>query len=247
VRFLPWDGCVNVRDLGGLPTEHGTTTRTGRVVRADDIGALSASGWRALADYGVRTAIDLRFPQERTPHPPHAVPIDVAEIPLFGRIDRATAQRIDALVLDAADAAEAIRLMYVEALEVHATRIAEAVDTVARSLDHGAVLVHCAIGKDRTGIVSAFLLRLAGVSVDDVADDYALSHDRIAGLVAPWIDEAETDEQRRFRERMCSAPRAGMHGMLQALEGRFGGAERYLRDAGVTGERITGLRVALQG
>lgn len=245
MRHLAWEGCVNVRDLGGLPTEHGTVTRAGRVVRADAIAALSEAGWRALADYGVRTAIDLRFPQERTPHPPHALPIDVSEIPLFGRIDRAEAERIDALVRDAEDAAEAIRLMYVDALDVHATRIAEAIDTVGRSLERGAVLVHCAIGKDRTGIVSAFLLRLAGVSVDVVADDYALSHDRIEPLVAQWIDEAESEEQRVFRERMCSAPRAGMHGTLEALERHHGGAERYLRDAGVSARRIAQLRGAL--
>lgn len=247
MRILAWDGCVNVRDLGGLATEDGDQTRFGRVVRADDIAALSETGWRALAAYGVRTAVDLRFPQERTPHPPHATEIAIREIPLFGRIDRESSARIDALVLEAGDAAEALRLLYVDALEKHAERIVGAMRAIGAAMEDGAVLVHCAIGKDRTGIVSALLLRLARVSVTAVAEDYALSHDNVAELVASWIAEAPDDGQRTFRERMCAAPRAGMHGMLVELEERHGGVERYLADAGLDRPLIGALGALLRG
>lgn len=245
MRHLDWDGCVNVRDLGGLPTEHGSATRAGLVVRADDIAALSAGGWQTLADYGVRTAIDLRFPQERTPHPEHAIELPVHEIPLFGRLDRGTTARLDAMVLAATDEGEAIRLLYVDALEAHAERIAEAVTAVAAALDRGAVVIHCAIGKDRTGIVSALLLRVADVPVDAVADDYAISHDRVRPLVTRWIEEADAGDERTLRSRVCSAPRTGMHGMLRELDERHGGAERYLLDAGVAADAVTSLRARL--
>lgn len=246
MRALGWDGCVNVRDLGGLPTADGRQTRIGLIVRADDIGALSPVGWQALRDYGVRTAVDLRFPQERSPRPDYATGIGIREIPLFGRIDRAASARIDALVLAAQDAAEALQVLYVDALETHATRIAEATGAVAAGLDDGAVLVHCAIGKDRTGIVSALVLRLAGVSVDDVADDYALSHDNVAPLVSEWIAEAADPDQELFRSRMCAAPRAGMRGMLEVLEERYGGAEAYLVEAGTDRSAIEGIRRRLR-
>jgi protein-tyrosine phosphatase len=236
---------VNVRDLGGLPTDGGGVTRTGVVVRSDDIAALSPSGWQALADYGVRTAVDLRFPQERTAHPPHASPIAVVEIPLFGRIDRAVSETLDRMVADADDAGAAIRLMYVNALEVHMTRIGRAVDAVAAGSAAGAVLVHCAIGKDRTGIVSALLLRLGGVSIDDVADDYALSHERVSPLVDEWIRSGEGEAQQEVRRRFCSAPREGMIGMLEALEERHGGAAQFLHEAGVGERRLDEIRSRL--
>jgi hypothetical protein len=65
-RVLAWDGCVDVRDLGGLPLQGGGETRFDVVVRADSIRGLTASGWQALLDYGVASAIDLR----RTSSPP---------------------------------------------------------------------------------------------------------------------------------------------------------------------------------
>ena len=59
-RNLVWEGCFNVRDLGGLPTVDGHVTRTGAVVRADSINTLSRTGWAALQAHGVRTVINLR-------------------------------------------------------------------------------------------------------------------------------------------------------------------------------------------
>jgi protein tyrosine/serine phosphatase len=245
MRHLTWDGCVNVRDLGGLETEEGAVTRRGWVVRADNIAELTPEGWHALDAHGVRTAIDLRFDTERTPHPSHARPIGVVHIPLFGRLDRRATERVDRMVLEAPDAGSAIRRMYEDALVTHRERIGQALHAVATALDGGAVVVHCAIGKDRTGIVSALLLRLAGVSIADVADDYALSHDRVRPLVDPWIAEAATAEERALRTRFCSAPRDGMHGMLEALEERHGGAVRFLRSAGLDEARLAGLRERL--
>jgi hypothetical protein len=64
-RVLAWDGCINVRDLGGLPTEDGRETRFGIVVRADAIRGLTDKGLKALADYGVRLAFGWPRPTPR--------------------------------------------------------------------------------------------------------------------------------------------------------------------------------------
>jgi protein-tyrosine phosphatase len=190
--------------------------------------------------------LDLRFAEERTAHPPHATDVEVAHVPLFGRIDRGETQRIDGLIIAATDAATALRVMYVNALEIHPERIAAALEVVASGSERGGVLVHCAIGKDRTGIVSAFLLRLAGVDSDTVAGDYALSHDRIGPLIDGWIDEARGDDERERRRRLSSAPRGAMVGLLDDLEARFGGPAEYLRDAGLPGSTIDRLSALLQ-
>ncbi|MEX0673173.1 MAG: tyrosine-protein phosphatase, partial [Gaiellaceae bacterium] len=68
-RELVWDGCVNVRDLGGLPTGDGRTTLFERVVRADSVRQLTEAGWQALAEYGVRRIVDLRWHDELAQDP----------------------------------------------------------------------------------------------------------------------------------------------------------------------------------
>ena len=73
-----------MRDLGGLPLEGGGETRFGVAVRADSIRSLTDAGWRALADYGVRLAIDLRGDDELALDPSRDVPIEVAREPVPG-------------------------------------------------------------------------------------------------------------------------------------------------------------------
>jgi len=63
-RHLVWDGCFNVRDLGGHRTGDGRTTHFGAVVRSDAPDRLSDAGWAALESHGVRTIVDLRDPSE---------------------------------------------------------------------------------------------------------------------------------------------------------------------------------------
>ena len=66
-RHLDWDGCFNVRDLGGLPIADGRAVRRGALVRADKVSGLSAAGWSTLVEHGVRTIVDLRDPSEYQP------------------------------------------------------------------------------------------------------------------------------------------------------------------------------------
>jgi len=61
---LNFPDLLNVRDLGGYPTTDGAYTRSRSLLRADDLVQLRAAGLRALADYGVRTVLDLRWPQD---------------------------------------------------------------------------------------------------------------------------------------------------------------------------------------
>ena len=83
-RQLTWDGCVNVRDLGGMPTEDGSETRYGAVVRADNLSTLSEQGRRELLAYGVKRVIDLRWMNERNEDPQVDLGVEVLHLPLFG-------------------------------------------------------------------------------------------------------------------------------------------------------------------
>jgi protein-tyrosine phosphatase len=243
-RALSWEGCVNVRDLGGLPVEGGGTTRFGRVIRADNVHRLSPRGWEDLRAYGVRRIVDLRFVRERDDEQPPPSGLEVFPISLFGDHDPAEAEREEAVLREATDEVSAIELFYTSTLQGRRPQVAAALEAVAQARE-GAVVVHCFVGKDRTGIVSALLLRLAGVSAETVAADYALSGPVVGPLVDDWIAAAEDEQERAFRRRVTAAPAEALLRVLRWIETEWGGEERYVREAGVSAGDVTRLRARL--
>jgi hypothetical protein len=219
---------VNVRDLGGLPTEDGQVTRFGQVVRADEIPRLTAAGWRAAWEYGVRLAIDLRGPGDETERPPQDVPIRVVRIP------------IDPRAVPAAFRWDSMTAAYRSLLEAYPSAFARAVETIGRERDP--VVVHCAGGRDRTGLAVALLLSLAGVSPNTIADDHAVSDESWAPYHAAWFDRAEDDEERARRERIAVPAGGAMLEVLEEVERRYGGAETYLLGGGATPEALAAAR-----
>ena len=243
-RRLLWDGCLNVRDLGGHPTEDGGDTRFGRVVRADSVRKLSEEGWRAAVDYGVRTVLDLRFDREREADPPRELPLDVVHLSLFGDFDEGWWDALDARAAAAGDPVAATRLVYSESLDRHRAELAAAVTTVADA-PPGAVLVHCVGGKDRTGLVVALLLRLAGVPVTDIARDYALSAEYLAPRHERWLAQAADDAERERLRRIAATPAEAMAAVVEELEARHGDVGGYLRAGGAPDEALERVRARL--
>ena len=243
-RTLLWDGCVNVRDLGGHPIEDGRATRFGAVVRADSVRGLSDAGWEALVGYGVRRIIDLRWQEELAEDPPHELPVDVVHVPLFG--ERNESRDIDRLLEGLLDPAGRRGTFYLECLRRYPDNFARAITAVGRAPE-GAVVVHCAGGVDRTGLVSALLLSLAGVGPEYIAADYAASEANWAERTAVWIDDADTDEEREFRRFLSRMPPEAMLQVLETLEREHGGVAAYLRYAGADPEDLEAARTRLRG
>lgn len=231
-RTLSWDGCVNVRDLGGHPTEDGRTTRFGAVVRADSIRHLSDAGWEALLGYGVSRIVDLRLYSELAVDPPRELAVEVVHVPLMPELDHEEWSEIDAVGDAAPDAATATRVVYLEFLERFRARFGEAVAAVAEA-PPGTVVVHCFGGKDRTGLVVALLLRLAGVGRETIGTDYAVSGVNLRELTDAWIADADEELERERRTRIGEAPAAAMVAVLEELERRYGSVRGYLAGADV--------------
>jgi protein-tyrosine phosphatase len=245
-RALAWDGCLNVRDLGGLPTEDGGRIAPGALVRGDNARRLSDEAWRAVIEHGVRTVVDLRFPEELAADPPRDLPVNAVHVSVLGRADPQYAEELDAWLAGLPDEVAHTREAYLEFLERNRQAFARAVSAVATA-PPGGVLVHCMEGKDRTGLVVALLLRLAGVPPDEIAADYALSAERLTPVFAPWLDEATDDAQRERRRRIASTPAAAMVEVLEELDQRYGGVEGYLRaPGGVSEEELRAARTRLR-
>lgn len=248
-RTLVWDGCVNVRDLGGIPTEDGGATRTGSVIRSDNIGGLTPDGWRALARHGVVRIVDLRWPEERAQDPPRdlAGAVEVVHVSVLGpSIDDSSAffRELDAHVDTVEDAADHYAYSYVEFLERNRARFAAALAAVADA--PGPVVIHCMGGKDRTGLVAGLLLRLAGVSLEEIGLDYSLSGPNLAGTLGAWLESAPNAAERARRVKLSSTPAAAMVRVIAAIEERHGSVAGYLEAGGLAPDQISRLRDRLR-
>jgi protein-tyrosine phosphatase len=244
-RDLIWDGLLNVRDLGGHPTEDGGETRFGEIVRADTVRRLSDEGWQALLDYGIRTIVDLRTDQELEADPPAELPVTVVHVP-FLTDDQDVFAEVEKAASKAPDYVTATRDVYLIFLERFRENVAAAVTAVADAPE-GGVVVHCMGGKDRTGLTTAFLLRMAGVPIEEIAADYALSEERLRPRHDKWLAEAETEAERERLRRIAATPAKSMVGVLEEIERRYGSVEAYLRAGGAPediGERV---RARLRG
>jgi protein tyrosine/serine phosphatase len=240
-RELAWEGCLNVRDLGGHRTADGGTTRYGAVVRADSIRQLTAAGWAAAVDYGVTTVVDLRGHDELETDPPGEPPVDVVHVPFFDR-DPDVAAEVEAVAEAAPDNATATREVYLVFLEHFRENVAAAIAAVARAPE-GGVVIHCVGGKDRTGLVTALLLHLAGVDDEQIGADYALSEERLRPRHDLWLVGAETEAERERLRRIAATPAVAVTGVLQELARRHGSVEQYLGAGGLGDED---LRLARQ-
>ncbi len=243
-RELAWEGCLNVRDLGGHRTEDGAETRYGAIVRADSVRQLTDAGWAAAVSYGVTSLVDLRTDAELEADPPVELPIDVAHVSFFDD-DREVFTEVEAVSTAAPDPATATREVYLVFLERFRANVAAAMSAVARAPD-GAVVVHCLGGKDRTGLLTALLLHVAGVGDEEIAADYALSEVRLQPRHDLWLAEAGSEAERERIRRIAATPAESIVGVLHALRERYGSVESYLRAGGLDDADLQRVRARLR-
>jgi hypothetical protein len=213
-RILRWDGCVNVRDLGGLPLEGGGETAYRVVVRADWLPGLSEEGRRALVDYGVSLVVDLRPDQERANDGSDPLPVPVAR------------QVVDPRPLPPAWDWPSMREAYLALADQYRAELAQALTLLGDAEPPAAI--HCAGGRDRTGIVCGMALWLAGVERDAIAADHALSDENLAPQNAGWLAAASDEQERERRRRILQPPGRTLVEVLEEIEEQDGIRERLL-------------------
>lgn len=241
-RHLSWDACRNVRDVGGYETDDGGRTRWRALLRSDNLCRLTPEGRDALVEYGVRTIIDLRSPSELAAevHPfalptPHG-PITYLNLPF---VDESVVA-----ATSAAEAAETSAESYCVLLEWFKPQLKTILSYIAEAAP-GGVLVHCHAGKDRTGIIVALLLTLAGVPRETIAADYALSDSYLQPLYAEILDAVPEDQREALAHRLSARPET-MREVLSYLDRTYGGVREYLLACGVSESNVSRLRERLR-
>lgn len=237
-RRIDVPGAYNVRDLGGHPTTEGRTTKWGRFVRADRLSGLPAESQVTLAEYGIRTVIDLRT----------AVETELWPCSLEGRPE-VSYHHYDLQGdppppgFDLGDRDRPLSDSYLALLDARRSPIRDVLTALARG-DGSPAVFFCAGGTDRTGTITALLLGIVGVPDEAIAQDYSLS---AQGLVDSFVAEGaprwmDPEDLPSGRALATLARPETMLEMLQRVRQNFGGVEPYFRTIGVTDEQIDNLR-----
>jgi protein-tyrosine phosphatase len=254
---MPWvelDGAVNVRDVGGLPTTDGAQTVLNRLLRGDNLQGLSAADIEKLTQkHGLTTVVDLRSEFERAsegPAPLNGVPVvrhlHYSIVPEVGGSGEVVAAAL--LARREADTrrypADRWCGHYLGYLEERPEQVTGAVQSIARS--EGAVLVHCAAGKDRTGIIVALALAAVGVTPEAIVADYAATGERAEAIFRRLLASPtyHHDVSRMTVEEQMPKPET-MDAFLGQLDKRYGGAASWLASHGFTDEDQALLRARL--
>lgn len=230
-RDLTWEGCFNVRDLGGLRTRNRGRTRRGAIVRADGLSRLTHRGWAALDGHGIRTVIDLRNDDE--------VDLDVAprperlhtvRIPLDDIGDREFWEHIWTNELDGSP------LYFRLFLKRKPQQCVAAVKAIAHA-PPGGVVFHCGRGRDRTGLIALVVLDLVGVPADEIVADYGLSTERVRLLDAALGENDQGAEIAEILKRKNTSPETLILDLLGSGE-----IEEQLRIGGLAQDDVEALR-----
>ena len=253
-NWIDLDGVANMRDLGGMVTAGGDTVRPRRILRSDNLQDLTPPDVRTLVDdLGVSDVVDLRTHVEVAKEgdgPLRALPsvrhhhltlyredtsesgIPAAERALPWETDERRAREEDernGLHRHSHD--EFWSEHYLSYLASRPDSIVAALRTIA--LSEGAVIVHCAAGKDRTGTVVGLALKVVGVPDALVIADYAASAERVAAIMTRLRAKTAYAENLKDKTVAQQSPTTDtMQMLLGTLDQRHGGVLGWLHEQG---------------
>lgn len=230
------DHLVNGRDLGGLRTTNGAFTRRGLLYRTDapypdDAVPRWAPSWPA------QIVVDLRSTGEngRSEHP-LAAAADVLHLPLLRQASVVTGSDPVPVV----GPQESLLEIYERILTHHPDRLAQIVQIAAEG--SGPLLIHCAAGKDRTGVAIALLLLAADVEPADIISDYVQSEANMSALLQRLEHLGVRRPGASLSKRLLRSPREAIELAIDHFMSTPGGVAGWLERNGTSGRQAAAWR-----
>ncbi|WP_353355404.1 tyrosine-protein phosphatase [Intrasporangium sp. DVR] len=267
-HWIDLPGVVNMRDVGGLPTESGDVVRFRRLLRSDNLQDLPAASVAALLEeFRLSDVIDLRTHVEVAKEgdgPLRATAVRHHHHSLYREDSDESgipaAERALPWEKDEAEAGvdrerrnghhpsheEFWSEHYLSYLSARPDSVLAALHAVAAS--EGAAIVHCAAGKDRTGTIVGLALKIVGVPDELVIADFAASAQKVAAILERLrARPAYADNLRHKTVAQQSPTTDTMRMLLGALQARHGGVHGWLASQGWTATDTERMRRKLLG
>lgn len=231
---LPIETIENCRELGGYLTETGQPTKWHSFLRSSEMNKITNEDIDFLREYGVKTVIDLRRKDEieKSKNPLsemddfdyHNISFHAGNV---GDITKYAATKENFTMGD----------FYVDLLKQH--HIVKDLFQTIYFAKEGAILFHCRVGKDRTGVLAMLLLGLAGVSKKDIVSNYEVSFTNLESLheAVEKFDHISSDYFLSRRENIIKA----YHYVID----HYGTFENYLKTVGINEEMLDGIKARL--
>ena len=236
---LGLEGAPNFRDLGGYETEDGRSVKWGLFFRSDNLHELTDADLAILASLGIRLVCDFRSPAEREEEPdrlPETNPPRVAELAIWDPSfsPESFREKLGSGEFEGVDLGEFL----VEGNRLFATQFyplyAEMFERITQR-ENLPVVVHCTAGKDRAGFAAALILRVLGVPMEAVYEDYLLTNVYTAEKVERMLQmaqvaslfQADTEQLRSI----MGAERRFLEAAFDEIDKRYGSFEQYRREA----------------
>ena len=266
--WIELEGLANLRDVGGMPTTDGGEITAGRLLRSDNLQALTSADIDRLLEIGLTDVVDLRSEYEvesEGPGPLAAYPtVQIHQHSLFREwregvgldkpveLMRDRPEELPDEALPWVDLTPSVQVDH-EVASYYLSYLVDRPDSVLASLRHigeadGATLVHCAAGKDRTGTIVALAMSIAGADRDAIIEDYAASSERMEAILDRLL--GSQTYAGNLRDRPMSShlthPET-MQAFLEHVDGEYGGVERLLGRMGWSADDTGRLRAKLRG
>jgi protein-tyrosine phosphatase len=230
----------NFRDLGGYITSTGGVIRSGLVFRSGDLSGLEHEDASIIASLGLRTVLDLRYPADSAKRPDRrdGLSANWVQADLTTPVYYELAARIASGHLSESDSLAYMRSITTSIVLERIEEI-QAIFYSFMQPDAFPILMHCSVGKDRTGVVAALLLSALGVPEETVYADYMLSND----YLVPFREAQIKKPGREHTKPVWEVRREYLEGALAAVRDSYGSLDRYLENAiGLTDEMRTELK-----
>ncbi|MBB5057303.1 protein-tyrosine phosphatase [Granulicella aggregans] len=239
-------GALNFRDLGGIRTSDGHVVRRGRIYRSGELSHLTSSDFDALAPLHIHYVFDLRTDAERASAPTHWIAAQPGDQPTLMPISvgfpatEAPSSSMRKLFANGTSPDQVKDGMKAITVQI-ALDGAREIGTILRDLATGdePAIVHCTAGKDRTGIVTAVLLRVLGVPHATVEADYLRSNDAVPAQMARLQAAAVSSAKTNPPSPLASLPPASVQVLMgvdpgylaaafAAIDARYGSFDNYV-------------------